>query len=64
MLMKCILKNINGDIVAQYCGNGIDAIYDGEYKEGFCFEVMSDCDFIKVTFDESQKESIVYAPMV
>lgn len=62
MLMKCILKNINGDIVAQYCGNGIDAIYDGEYKEGFCFEVMSDCDFIKVTFDESQKESIVYVP--
>lgn len=62
MLMKCILKDVNGDIVAQYCGDGIDATYDGEYKSGYRFEVTTDCDFIKVSFDESQKESIVYVP--
>ncbi len=61
-MIKCIIKDINKDIKAEWKGESIDVIYDSLYKEGDTLFVTCDTDFVSVSFDESQVESIVYVP--
>lgn len=61
-MIKCVLKNINKDIKAEYSGDLVDVVYRGEYKDGDFFEVSSDFEFISTSFDDSQKSSVIYAP--
>ncbi len=61
-MIKCVIKDINKDIKAEWKGDNIDVIYDSLYKEGDTFFVTCDTDFVSVSFDESQVQSIVYVP--
>lgn len=61
-MIKCVIKDINKDIKATFSGEVIDVIYDDLYKEGDVFTVTVDSDFVKVSFDESQKTSVIYVP--
>lgn len=61
-MIKCILKDINGDIKAEFSGENIDVLYDKRYKDGDTFTVSADSEFLFVSFDGSQKTSLVYAP--
>jgi len=61
-LIKLSLSDINKDIKASYEGEFIDILYDSCYKEGDVISVKCDTDFVSVSFDKSQKESIIYVP--
>ena len=61
-MIRLSLSDINKDIKASYEGEAIDIIYDRCYKEGDVISVRCDCEFVSVSFDESQKESIIYVP--
>ncbi len=61
-MIKCTLKDINGHVKLCVKENSIDFLYDDFYKEGERFQVSCDSDFLRVSFDESQVESIVYVP--
>ena len=62
LLIKLSIIDINKDIKASYEGENIDILYDSCYKEGDVMSVKCDSDFVSVSFDESQKESIIYVP--
>ncbi len=61
-MIKCVIKDVNKDEKASFSGALIDAVYDDFYKEGDIISVITDTDFISVSFDESQKVSTVYVP--
>ncbi len=61
-MIKCVLKDINGDVKFSIENNDISFWYDDFYKEGETFAVSCDTDFVKVSFDDSQVESVVYVP--
>ena len=61
-MIKCILKDINDDEKIVFSGESIDVFYDEYYKEGETFVVSCDAAFLKVSFDESQKISLIYVP--
>ena len=61
-MIKCVIKDINKDEKASFSGEFIDVDYSEFYKEGDFFTVSTDTDFIAVSFDESQKLSIIYVP--
>ncbi len=52
----------NGDVKASYKGESIDVIYDSAYESGDYAKVLCDTGFLEVSFDKSQKASIVYLP--
>ncbi len=52
----------NGEVKAQYSGENICTLYDNAYEPGDRAEVVCSESFLKVSFDESQKESVVYIP--
>ena len=59
-MIKLNISDINKDIKASYEGDSIDILYDSCYKEGDVISVKCDSDFVSVSFDKSQKESIIY----
>ena len=61
-MIKLFISDINKDIKASYEGESIDILYDKCYKEGDVISVKCDTDFVSVSFDKSQKESVVYVP--
>ena len=61
-MIKCTLKDINGDVLLELSGDSIDAVYDDIYKEGSRFEIRSDSEWLTASFDESQKPSVVFVP--
>ena len=61
-MIKCIIKDINKDVKAEFKGEFIDVVYSDFYKEGDTAYITCDVDFLSVSFDESQKQSIVYVP--
>lgn len=61
-MIKCILKDINNSEKIVFQGESIDVFYDEYYKENETFVVSCDEDFLMVSFDESQKPSIIYVP--
>ena len=61
-MILCIIKDKEGNTKAEYRGEQINVIYGKSYEPGDKAEVSFDSDFVKVTFDESQKESLVYVP--
>ena len=61
-MILCKIKDKDGNMKAEYQGQQIDLVYDATYEPGDRAEVSFESDFIKVTFDESQKESLVYVP--
>ena len=61
-MIKCTITDVNKDIRASYEGEAIDVIFEDRYKDGDVITIKCDSSFISVTFDESQKESIVYLP--
>ena len=61
-LIKCTLKDINKDSKAFFNGDIIDVEYGDYYKEGDVMHISCDTDFVSVSFDKSQKPSIVYTP--
>ena len=61
-MIKCVIKDINKDEKIRFSGECIDVSYDELYKEGDFFTVSTDTDFVSVSFDESQKQSIIYVP--
>ena len=61
-MIKCIIKDINKDVKAEFKGEVIDVVYNDLYKEGDTAYITCDTDFVAVSFDESQKQSIVYVP--
>ena len=61
-LIKCTVKDINKDTKAFFDGDIINIEYNDYYKEGDVMHISCDTDFVSVSFDESQKRSIVYTP--
>lgn len=61
-MIQCTVKDINKDIKAKFGGKTIDVEYNGLYKEGDVIVISCEADFIAVSFDESQKLSVVYVP--
>ncbi len=61
-MIKCIIKDINKDVKAEFKGETIDVVYNDLYKEGDTAYITCDTDFVAVSFDESQKQSVVYVP--
>ena len=61
-MIKCTIYDINKDIKAEFVGENIDVFYDDYYKEGETVKVLSNTEFVSVSFDESQKQSIIYIP--
>ncbi len=61
-MIQCTVKDVNKDTKAKFGGKSIDVEYNGLYKEGDVIVVSCDTDFIAVSFDESQKLSVVYVP--
>lgn len=57
-----MIKGIAGDVKAEYSGEHIDVTYPYFYHSGDKAEIICDSDFLKISFDESQAESIVYVP--
>ena len=60
--LRYVIKDKEGNTKAEYRGEQINVIYGKSYEPGDKAEVSFDSDFVKVTFDESQKESLVYVP--
>ncbi len=61
-MIKCKIIASNGEVKAEYVGEAIDEIYGAAYAEGDIIEAVTDKIFLKVSFDESQAESVVYIP--
>lgn len=61
-MVKCILKDINGDTKLNLSGEEINITYDKSYKDGDIFKITSDFEFLFVSFDNSQKISLVHSP--
>ncbi len=61
-MVKCILKDVNGDTLLELSGDSIDTVYEDVYKEGSRFEVSADSEWITAAFDESQIPSTVFVP--
>ena len=61
-MIICRIKDKNGNIKREYKEEQIDVIYEEPYESGDRAEVVFDSDFLRITFDESQKESMVYVP--
>ena len=61
-MIYCKIKDKNGNVKVELSGSEINHIYDSKYCDGDIAEVTSDALFLKMSFDESQQESIVYLP--
>ena len=61
-MIICSIKDKDGNVLAEYRGEQIDVLYNMSYEPNDKAEVSFNSDFVRVTFDESQKESIVYVP--
>ena len=61
-MLQCILKDANQNEKARFEGEEIEAVLEASYQEGDTFYVTTDCDFVEVSFNKSQKPSIVYVP--
>jgi len=61
-VITCKIKDLDGNIKAEYKEEQVDVIYEAPYEPGDKAEVIFDSNFVTVTFDESQKESMVYVP--
>lgn len=60
-MIKCILKDINGDVKAEFRGDTINTEFNDYYKEGDVFYVTAETEFIEASFDCSQVSSVIYA---
>ncbi len=58
----CMIKDKDGNKKTEYKGEQIDVNYEATYEPGDKAEVTLDSDFIRISFDESQKESLLYVP--
>ena len=61
-MITCRIKDLDGNVKAEYKKAQVDVIYEAPYEPGDKAEVTFDSNFVTVTFDESQKESMVYVP--
>ncbi len=59
-MIKLDICGKDGGIKASYSGDSIDVVYEEAYAPGDFAQVKCDDDFLTVSFDESQKKSIVY----
>ena len=57
-----MIKDKDENRKTEYKGEQIDVNYEATYEPGDKAEVMFDSDFIKISFDESQEESLLYVP--
>jgi len=57
------LKDKNKNVKFEYTGSKVDICYEGEFEVGDILTASSDWSkFLKIQFDETLKESIVYLP--
>ena len=61
-MITCRILDKDGTVKATYQGSQIEVTHEMAYEAGDRAEVSCDSEFIKVTFDESQKESLLYIP--
>lgn len=59
-MINLIICNKNGEVKASYSGEVIDVIYENAYVPGDFAQVKCEDSFLEVSFDETQKPSIVY----
>ena len=61
-MIKLDICNKDGAVKTSYSGEAIDVIYENAYVPGDFGRIICDDNFLEVSFDETQKPSIVYLP--